>query len=108
MAGPSIQDRTGEFHAILGQAQKRLASNKVGSQRQALLSDAQRKQANGFGDGNRHRRSEFARKAAEIGRGITGTMAKLQRLAECESNSLLWDSFESHLIWNSGQTEDAL
>lgn len=85
MVGPSVQDRTDEFHSILGQAQKRLATSKVGSQRQALLSDTQRRQANGGGerDGKRSR-SEFARQAAEIGRGITATMAKLQRLAECE------------------------
>ena len=88
MTGPSIQDRTGEFHSILGQAQKRLTTSKVGSQRQALLSDTQRRQANGSNgrdtqDGRRAR-SEFARNAAGIGRGITATMAKLQRLAECE------------------------
>lgn len=88
MAGPSIQDRTTEFQSILGQARKRLASSKVGAQRQALLTDAQRKDANGSPDGDqqngsRRARSEFARKAAEIGRGITGTMAKLQRLAQC-------------------------
>jgi syntaxin 5 len=82
MTGPSIQDRTGEFHAILGQAQKRVATSKVGTQRQALLSDSQRRQeAEGAQTG---RRSEFARKAVEIGRGITATTAKLQRLAECE------------------------
>lgn len=88
MAGPSIQDRTGEFQSILGQAQKRLATSKVGSQRQALLSDAQRRQANGFDDRDaqdgKRARSEFARNAAVIGRGITATMAKLQRLAERE------------------------
>lgn len=83
MAGASIQDRTPEFRSILGQAQKRLASSKVGSQRQALLSDSQRRQANGDGEGHGGKRSEFARKAAEIGRGITSTTAKLQRLAEC-------------------------
>ena len=87
MAGPSIQDRTSEFQSILGQAQKRQASSKVGAQRQALLSDAQRRQANGFGDQNGKRAmSEFARNAAGIGRGITATMAKLQRLAERESD----------------------
>ena len=87
MTGPSIQDRTSEFQSILGQAQKRQASSKVGAQRQALLSDAQRRQANGFGDQNGKRaRSEFARNAAGIGRGITATMAKLQRLAERESD----------------------
>ncbi|GFF31621.1 integral membrane protein sed5 [Aspergillus udagawae] len=84
MVGPSIQDRTGEFQAILGQAQKRIATSKVGSQRQALLSDSQRRQAHADtdGQGQSKRRSEFARRAAEIGRGITATTAKLQRLAE--------------------------
>lgn len=85
MTGPSIQDRTVEFNAILGQAQKRMASTKVGAQRQALLSDSQRKEANGSAEGAPHgKRSEFARRAAEIGRGITATTAKLQRLAERE------------------------
>ena len=88
MARVSIQDRTGEFNAILGQAQKRLASSKVGPQRQALLSDYEKRQANGSanGVGSHGKRSEFARKAAEIGRGITATTAKLQRLAECMSH----------------------
>lgn len=87
MAGPSIQDRTGEFSAILGQTQKRLGTSKVGSQRQALLTDAQRRQANGSPSGaqdGKGARSEFARRARDIGKGITGTTAKLQRLAECE------------------------
>lgn len=87
MTGPSIQDRTSEFSAILGQAQKRLGSSKVGSQRQALLTDAQRRQANGSPSGAQDAktgRSEFARRARDIGRGITGTTAKLQRLAECK------------------------
>lgn len=83
----SIQDRTVEFRSILGQAQKRLVPSKVGVQRQALLSDTQRAQANGspdgIGSGANRARSEFARRAAEIGRGITATTAKLQRLAEC-------------------------
>ncbi|RAL12220.1 t-SNARE syntaxin [Aspergillus homomorphus CBS 101889] len=93
MAGPSIQDRTSEFHAILGQAQKRLASNKAGSQRQALLSDSQRRQANGSADAQHpgKRRSDFARRAVEIGRGITATTAKLQRLAELAKRKTLFD-----------------
>ncbi|GIJ87394.1 cis-Golgi t-SNARE syntaxin [Aspergillus pseudoviridinutans] len=93
MAGPSIQDRTGEFQAILGQAQKRLATSKVGSQRQALLSDSQRRQAHAGTDeqGQSKRRSEFARRAAEIGRGITATTAKLQRLAELAKRKTLFD-----------------
>ena len=40
--------------------------------------------ADGSPEGPGKRRSEFARRAAEIGRGITGTTAKLQRLAECK------------------------
>lgn len=86
MTVPSIQDRTSEFSAVLGQAQKRLTTSKVGTQRQALLTDAQRRQANGSPTGGAQggRRSEFAKKAADIGRGITSTTAKLQRLAECE------------------------
>jgi len=47
------------------------------------LTDAQRREANGGAKGPaRSARSEFARKAAEIGRGITGTMGKLERLAQ--------------------------
>lgn len=92
MTMASIQDRTTEFRSILGQAQKRMASNKVGTQRQALLSDSQRRQANGSPDGSAKRsRSEFARKAVEIGRGITGTTAKLQRLAELAKRKTLFD-----------------
>lgn len=86
MTGPSIQDRTGEFQAILGQAQRRLNTSKVSAQRQSLLSDAQRRQANGAAPaGGKRGRSEFAKRAAEIGRGITATTAKLQRLAECKN-----------------------
>ncbi|KAJ5766766.1 uncharacterized protein N7511_004382 [Penicillium nucicola] len=94
MAGPSIQDRTSEFSAILGQAQKRMGTSKVGSQRQALLTDAQRRQADPSPPGAqdaKSARSEFARKARDIGRGITGTMAKLQRLAELAKRKTLFD-----------------
>ncbi|CAG7988285.1 unnamed protein product [Penicillium nalgiovense] len=95
MTGPSIQDRTSEFSAILGHAQKRLGTSKVGSQRQALLTDAQRRQADaspqGAGQEAKAARSEFARRARDIGRGITGTMAKLQRLAELAKRKTLFD-----------------
>ena len=88
MATSSIQDRTAEFRAVLVQAQKRHSSTKVGSQRQSLLTESQNQAANGLpiGDGKGSRRgarSDFARRAAEIGRGITSTMEKLGRLAEC-------------------------
>ncbi|PGH29397.1 syntaxin 5 [[Emmonsia] crescens] len=93
----SVQDRTPEFQSILTQARKRLASSKSGPQRQYLLSDAQRREANGSppngttAEGKRVARSEFARRAAEIGRGISGTMAKLQRLAMLAKRKTLFD-----------------
>lgn len=87
MVTTSIQDRTAEFRTVLVQAQKRQSSNKLGAQRQSLLSDAQRRAANGTPNGDAKRgkrgaRSEFAKKAVEIGRGITGAMEKLERLAQ--------------------------
>src|SRR5277367_1654420 len=83
MAVSSIQDRTNEFRSVLTQVKKRQASSKVGAQRQSLLTDAQ-KAANGSANGDgKPRRSEFARRAAEIGRGISGTMGKLEKLAQC-------------------------
>lgn len=88
MVTTSIQDRTAEFRTVLAQAQKRQSSTKVGAQRQSLLTEAQRRAINGSPNGeHKHARkgirSDFARKAAEIGRGITGTMEKLERLAQC-------------------------
>ena len=89
MVTTSIQDRTAEFRAVLAQAQKRQSSTKGGAQRQSLLTEAQRRAANGSPNGEakggrRGARSEFARRAADIGRGITGTMEKLERLAQCK------------------------
>ena len=92
MVSSSIQDRTGEFRAVLAQAQKKRATTKVGAQRQSLLTESERKAANGTpngeANGKRGARSEFARRAADIGRGITGTMEKLGRLAERKSSQL--------------------
>lgn len=87
MVTTSIQDRTAEFRAVLAQAQKKQSSKKLGAQHHPLLSDSQRRAANGSPngeakEGKRGARSEFARKAAEIGRGITGAMEKLERLAQ--------------------------
>ena len=87
MGTTSIQDRTAEFRAVLAQAQKRQSSLRNGAQRQSLLTESQRRAANGSPNGDVQRskrgaRSEFARKAAEIGKGIAATMEKLGRLAE--------------------------
>lgn len=82
MAVASIQDRTNEFRSVLNLVQKKQASTKIGSQKQSLLSDSQKAAANGSANGAKPRRSEFARRAAEIGKGIAGTMEKLQKLAQ--------------------------
>lgn len=93
MAAPApIQDRTTEFRSILNQAQKRLASSKA-SGRQSLQanSTARTTSADVPAAGGRPARSEFARRAAEIGRGIASTTGKLQRLAQCRYPLLLSD-----------------
>ena len=74
MAVHSVQNRTGEFQAILAAAKRRQATAKVGSQRRSLLTDAQKSAADVDA---KPKRSEFARKAADIGRGISATMGKL-------------------------------
>lgn len=87
MAATSIQDRTPEFRSILQQAQRRVQNNKASAQRQSLLSQSQKQAA----ESPQRQRSEFARKAAEIGRGISGAMAKLERLAQLARRKTLFD-----------------
>lgn len=88
----SIQDRTNEFKSVLTQVQKRQATSKIGTQRQSLLSNAQKSSANAGFDGNgKSKKSEFARKAAEIGRGIAATMGKLEKLAQLAKRKTLFD-----------------
>lgn len=91
----SIQDRTPEFRSILLLAQRRLATQKPTQQtRQPLLSLPQKAAANGHHDpatASRRQRSEFARQAADIGRGISGTMGKLERLAQLAKRKTLFD-----------------
>lgn len=86
----SIQDRTPEFHSILQQAQKSLARQRkqpLGAQSQPLIP-----QQNGTATPpTRAQRSEFARNAAGIGRGISATMGKLQRLGELAKRKTLFD-----------------
>lgn len=89
MVTHSIQDRTPEFKAILAQAQKRQAATK-GAQRQNLLSAAEKQAANGHAT-PAQKRSEFARNAAQIGRGITATMGKLERLAQLAKRKAIFD-----------------
>ncbi|KAI2605429.1 putative ER-golgi SNARE complex subunit [Hypoxylon fragiforme] len=89
MAVTSIQDRTSEFKSVLTQVQRRQASSKISAQRRSLLTDSQKSAANG--DAQPHRRSEFARRAAEIGRGIAATMGKLEKLAQLAKRKTLFD-----------------
>ncbi|CAJ2503542.1 Uu.00g109360.m01.CDS01 [Anthostomella pinea] len=88
MAVASIQDRTAEFKSVLTQVQKRQASSKLGAQRRSLLTDSERAAANSDAP---PRRSEFARRAADIGRGIGGTMGKLEKLAQLAKRKTLFD-----------------
>ncbi|KJX99179.1 syntaxin 5 like protein [Zymoseptoria brevis] len=88
----SIQDRTPEFRSILTAAQKSLARQRkpgapiTSQQSQPLLSQ------NGTSTPpTRKQRSEFARNAAGIGRGISATMGKLQRLGELAKRKTLFD-----------------
>lgn len=79
----SVQDRTAEFRAIIKDIQKtQMKSRPIGSQRQPFLSDAERRERDGPSK-PQSARSEFARKALDIGRGISDTMGKLERLAQC-------------------------
>lgn len=82
MGTTSIQDRTPEFRSILTQAQKRLAP-KPGSRPSPTTPTSPQT--------TRQKRSDFARKAAEIGRGIAGTVSKLERLAQLAKRKTLFD-----------------
>ncbi|KAF2436442.1 t-SNARE [Tothia fuscella] len=92
MARINIQDRTNEFHSILQHASRQNASKKLSQQRQSLLSSSEKDAANGNGKPQTARqRSEFAKQAATIGRGISSTMAKLERLAQLARRKTLFD-----------------
>ena len=117
MVTTSVQDRTAEFRAVLAQAQKKQSLSKLGAQRQSLLSDAQKRAANGSPNGEikggrKGARSEFAKNAAQIGRGITGTMDKLQRLSQrrlWEDISELMGGYPANTTSNrSGQAENVV
>lgn len=82
----SIQDRTPEFRSVLAQAQKTLArQRKGGPQAQPLVQNGTATPP------TRKQRSEFARNAAAIGRGISATVGKLQRLGELAKRKTLFD-----------------
>ena len=96
MTTTSIQDRTPEFFSILAQAKKR--QNNTKGPRSSLLSDGQKREANGSASGERRARSEFARNAAQVGRGISATMGKLEKLAQCTHTSSPWSLQKGYLL----------
>jgi syntaxin 5 len=91
MAKTNIQDRTAEFRSILTQVSRNNASKKISQQRQSLLTPSEKADANGSPHATIRQRSEFARQAAQIGRGISSTMAKLERLAALAKRKTLFD-----------------
>lgn len=84
----SIQDRTDEFRSILEQAKRRQAQSKTGAQRQSLLTAQEKQQAN---SSPQRQRSEFARSAADVARGVASTMQKLERLSQLAKRKTLFD-----------------
>lgn len=84
----SIQDRTDEFKAILAHAHRRQAQSKTGAQRQSLLTAQEKAQASAS---PHNQRSDFARSAAQVARGVSSTMQKLQRLSQLAKRKTLFD-----------------
>ncbi|KAF2397456.1 t-SNARE [Trichodelitschia bisporula] len=83
---PNIQDRTPEFRTILHRAtQRQPHSKKLPPAQQSLLSSSERSASTPA------TRSEFARRAATIGRGLSSTMSKLERLAALARRKTLFD-----------------
>ncbi|KAF8247545.1 putative ER-golgi SNARE complex subunit Sed5 [Wilcoxina mikolae CBS 423.85] len=81
----SMQDRTSEFHKLTSTVSKRLARSGPSSAHQRLLDGHDPQQQ------RKHARGEFARRAADIGRSITDTMGKLERLAMLAKRKALFD-----------------
>jgi len=82
----SIQDRTPEFRSILTQAQRRVAQST-----KKPLASSHTTPTDPSQPPTRKQRSEFARSAATIGRGISSTMSKLERLAQLAKRKTLFD-----------------
>ncbi|RPA80888.1 t-SNARE [Ascobolus immersus RN42] len=82
----SIQDRTAEFHAHVKTLSRKI-KRPPGTSKAPLLSDYD----NADAAPRKPSRSEFARKAAEVGRSINDTMTKLERLAHLARRKTLFD-----------------
>lgn len=82
-----IQNRTSEFQSILQSASRQ---QKLSSQRQSLLTPAEKQAASGQQPNGARQRSEFASQAAAISKGISVTMERLARLAALARNRSLF------------------
>lgn len=88
----SIQDRTGEFRAILTDVNKRQLNAKSRSQRQTFSSAPQDSSVNG----TLRQRSAFAQQAAGIGKGIVSAPAGTSLLMP-----VTWLTSSSRIRWRS-------
>lgn len=85
----SIQDRTAEFHTVVSSLSRRINRPPSTAAKVPLLSDVPDRPSSTTG--KKAARSEFARRAAEIGRSINSTMGKLERLAQLAKRKTLFD-----------------
>lgn len=81
----SVQNRTPEFKQIVAEASRRLRAA-PNSSRASLLSASEKRAATPI-----QQRSEFASQAAEVGRGITATYSKLERLTALAQKRSIFD-----------------
>ncbi|KAF3903333.1 Syntaxin-5 [Arthrobotrys entomopaga] len=85
----TVQDRTLEFRSCVSVATKRLPT--ASTSRNNLLSNASVPLLSNDVEKKRLSRGEFARQAAEIGKKITATTGKLERLALLAKRRTLFD-----------------
>ncbi|KAK6331024.1 cis-Golgi t-SNARE syntaxin [Orbilia javanica] len=85
----TVQDRTQEFRSCVTTATRRLPT--ASASRNNLLSGASVPLLSNDGEKKRLSRGEFARQAADIGKKITATTGKLERLALLAKRRTLFD-----------------
>ncbi|EWC44145.1 hypothetical protein DRE_07202 [Drechslerella stenobrocha 248] len=85
----TVQDRTQEFRSCVTTATRRIPT--ASASRNNLLSGASAPLLANDGEKRRLSRGEFARQAADIGRKITATTGKLERLALLAKRRTLFD-----------------
>lgn len=94
----STQDRTNEFKACVDSIRNRSSlGNRNSEVKQRLLQNNTKSPGKG----------EFSHMASSIGKDISSTTVKLNKLAQCGS-VLVWYLTPYLYAFNSGQTKDAL